>query len=70
MFVTEVVTAWLALSDAPVESGAMKFLPGSHKQEQIPHRDTYHQHNLLTRGQEVAVEVDERQAINVPLKAG
>ena len=66
----DVVTAWLALSDAPVESGAMKFLPGSHLRDQIPHRDTYHKDNLLTRGQEVAVDVDERQAIDVPLKAG
>jgi ectoine hydroxylase-related dioxygenase (phytanoyl-CoA dioxygenase family) len=66
----DVVTAWLALSDAPVESGAMKFLPGSHLRDQIPHRDTYHKDNLLTRGQEVAVDVDERQAIDVPLRAG
>jgi non-haem Fe2+, alpha-ketoglutarate-dependent halogenase len=66
----DVVTAWVALSDAPVESGAMKFLPGSHQRDQIPHRDTYHKDNLLTRGQEVAVEVDEREAIDVPLSAG
>lgn len=66
----DVVTAWLALSDAPVESGAMKFLPGSHTLDQIPHRDTYHKDNLLTRGQEIAVEVDERKAIDVPLEAG
>lgn len=66
----DVCTAWLAMSDAPVESGAMKFLPGSHKQQQIPHVDTFHEHNLLTRGQEIAVEVDERQAVDVPLEAG
>ncbi|MGE0735400.1 MAG: phytanoyl-CoA dioxygenase family protein [Alphaproteobacteria bacterium] len=66
----DVVTAWVALTDAPVESGAMKFLPGSHLSDQIPHRDTFHEHNLLTRGQEIAVEVDERQAIDVPIKAG
>lgn len=66
----DVVTAWVALTDAPVESGAMKFLPGSHLREQIPHRDTYHKNNLLTRGQEVMVEVDERQAVDVPLRAG
>ena len=66
----DVVTAWVALSDAPVESGAMKFLPGSHARDQIPHRDTFHKDNLLTRGQEVAVDVDERQAIDVPLAAG
>jgi ectoine hydroxylase-related dioxygenase (phytanoyl-CoA dioxygenase family) len=66
----DVITAWLALSDAPVESGAMKFLPGSHLEDQIPHRDTYHEHNLLTRGQEIAVEVDEARAVDVPLRAG
>ena len=66
----DVCTAWFAMSDAPVESGAMKFLPGSHKQEQIAHVDTFHEHNLLTRGQEIAVEVDERQAVDVPLAAG
>jgi len=66
----DVVTAWLALSDAPVESGAMKFMPGSHKLDQLPHTDTYHKDNLLTRGQEIAVAVDERQAVDVPLKAG
>lgn len=66
----DVVTAWLALSEAPVESGAMKFLPGSHKWDQVPHRDTFHEHNLLTRGQEIAVEVDESQGVAVPLAAG
>ena len=66
----DVVTAWLALSDAPVESGAMKFLPGSHRADQIPHVDTFHKDNLLTRGQEIAVSVDEARAVDVPLKAG
>jgi non-haem Fe2+, alpha-ketoglutarate-dependent halogenase len=66
----DVVTAWLALSDAPIESGAMKFIPGSHKWDQVPHRDTFHKDNLLSRGQELAVEVDESQAVYVPLKAG
>lgn len=66
----DVVTAWVALSDAPVASGAMKFLPGSHKTEQIAHRDTYHEDNLLTRGQEIAVDVDETEAVDVPMDAG
>lgn len=66
----DVISAWLAFSDAPLESGAMKFLPGSHRWEQVKHRDTYHENNLLTRGQEIAVEVDESQAVDVPLMAG
>ena len=55
----DVVTAWVAFTDAPVESGAMKFLPGSHKLEQIAHRDTYAADNLLTRGQEIEMNVDD-----------
>ncbi len=67
---SDVVTAWVAFTDAPVESGAMKFLPGSHKFDQIAHRDTYAAENLLTRGQEIEMEVDEADAVDVPLKAG
>lgn len=66
----DVVTAWVALSDAPVESGSMKFLPGSHQWEQIEHRDTFDERNLLSRGQEIAVEVNEEEAVDVPLRAG
>ena len=66
----DVVTAWLALSDAPLASGAMKFLPGSHKWQQLEHRDTFHEHNLLSRGQEIAVAVNEAEAVDVPLRAG
>lgn len=65
-----VCTAWLALSDAPVESGAMKFWPGSHRMAQLEHRDTFHAHNLLTRGQEIAVEVPDEAGVLVPLAAG
>lgn len=66
----DVITAWVALTDAPIASGAMKFLPGSHTLDQVPHDDTYHEHNLLTRGQEIAMEVDEALAVDVPLHAG
>ena len=36
----------------------MKFVAGTHKQ-QVKHDDTFDQNNLLTRGQEIAVKVDE-----------
>ena len=65
-----VVTAWVALSDASPESGCMAFLPGSHLQDQLPHRDTFHRDNLLSRGQEVAVDVDAANAVAAPLAAG
>ena len=66
----DVVTAWIALSEAPVASGAMEFIPGSHRMGQLPHADTFHEHNLLSRGQEIAVKVDAERAVQVPLHAG
>ena len=66
----DVVTAWIALSAANRESGCMKMWPGSHLLEQLPHRDTLAKQNLLTRGQEVAVAVDEREAVFLPLEPG
>lgn len=66
----DVVTAWFAMTDAPVESGAMKFVLGSHKWDQVEHVDTFDENNLLTRGQEIAVEVNEDDGVYVPLKAG
>lgn len=66
----DVVTAWIALSPATRESGCMKMLPGSHRFEQLPHHDTLAKHNLLTRGQEIAVEVDEEEAEYLILRPG
>jgi non-haem Fe2+, alpha-ketoglutarate-dependent halogenase len=64
------VTAWIALSPATVESGCMRYVPGSHTQPIVPHRDTFDDDNLLTRGQEIAVDVDEDNAVPVILKPG
>jgi len=66
----EVVTAWVAFADAPVESGAMRFWPGSHLRKQLEHRDTFDENNLLSRGQEIAVDVPEGAGVDVPLMAG
>jgi non-heme Fe2+,alpha-ketoglutarate-dependent halogenase len=66
----QVLTAWLALSDVPVESGAMKFVAGSHRQGLHDHADTFHESNLLSRGQEIQIEVDESDATDIVLKAG
>ena len=66
----DVVTAWVALTDATPENGYMQFIPGSHRIDQLPHVDTFHKDNLLSRGQEIAVEVDKAKAVGIPLKAG
>ncbi len=66
----EELTAWLALSPATLESGCMRFVAGSHKNRILPHRDTFADDNLLSRGQEVAVDVEEEEATNVILQPG
>lgn len=66
----EVVTAWVALSASTPESGCMRVIPGSHGESHIPHVDTFHKDNLLTRGQEIAVAVDESRAVDIVLQPG
>ena len=66
----DVVTAWVALTPSNEANGAMGFIPGTHTSDQIPHRDTFAKNNLLTRGQEVAVDVDETKAVTIELRPG
>lgn len=66
----DVVTAWVALSPATRESGCMKMIPANHRLEQLPHVDTLAEHNLLTRGQEIAVAVDKCEAAYLELQPG
>ncbi|WP_176053172.1 phytanoyl-CoA dioxygenase family protein [Paraburkholderia caribensis] len=66
----DVVTAWVALSESSRENGAMQVIPGTHLLDQMPHRDTFSENNLLTRGQEVAVEVDGSKAVSIELEPG
>ncbi len=65
----DVTTLWLALTPANRVSGCMKFVPGTHR-AQVGHRDTFDPDNLLTRGQELEVAVDERDAVLVELAPG
>jgi len=66
----DVITAWVAFTKSDLESGCMKVIPGTHTQSQIPHVDTFHQDNLLSRGQEIAVEVDAAKGVDVVLQPG
>ena len=66
----DLVSVWLALSPATLESGCMRVLPRSHKGDLLPHSDEYREDNLLTRGQEIAVNVDETKTVAMPLEPG
>jgi non-haem Fe2+, alpha-ketoglutarate-dependent halogenase len=66
----DIVTAWVAFTDSTAANGAMRVIPGSHKLDQVPHRDTFAAANLLSRGQEIMVDIDEHQAVMLQLAAG
>lgn len=64
-----IVSTWLALSPATVESGCMRMIPGSHS-ARAQHRDTHAADNILSRGQELAVAIDETAAVSTVLAPG
>ena len=66
----DAVTAWVAFTPANAGNGAMEVIPGSHKLDQIPHRETFAEHNLLTRGPEIAIKVDQSKAVRLDLEPG
>jgi ectoine hydroxylase-related dioxygenase (phytanoyl-CoA dioxygenase family) len=66
----DVITAWVAFTKSDLVAGCMKVIPGTHTKDQLPHVDTFHKDNLLSRGQEIAVEVDERRAVPCLLEPG
>jgi len=64
------VTAWIPLSPATPASGCMDFVRGSHKNAILPHEDTFDENNLLSRGQEVKVNVSDDQKTAIELHPG
>lgn len=66
----DVLTAWVALSPSTRRSGCMRVLPGSQKGEIARHKDTFAKNNMLSRGQEMQVEVDETQVVDIELQPG
>jgi len=66
----DVITAWIALSPSTRANGCMRVDPGTHLLDQLPHKDTFASDNLLTRGQEVQVEVDESNVVDIELQPG
>lgn len=65
----DVITLWFAFTDANPGNGCVKVLPGTHKMPDFMHNETYHQDNLLARGQTIE-EIDASNAVDLELKAG
>lgn len=64
----EVVTVWLALDDSAPDNGCMRVVPGSHRGEVHALKPSTEVENVLSS--EIAVEVDEADAVDVVVPAG
>ncbi|MCC6494065.1 MAG: phytanoyl-CoA dioxygenase family protein [Pirellulales bacterium] len=60
------ITAWIALVDVPVERGCMSFLPGSHRQRDVPRHELDQQCGLF----ELVPELEWAPRVTLPLRAG
>ncbi len=67
---TQVTTAWIALTESTPANGCMRVVPGTHTHQIHPHNDTWADDNLLSRGQEVEVDVDEDDVVDLVLQPG
>ena len=65
----DVVTAWVALTPSVPENGCMQVVPGTQTRP-VEHLDTFAERNLLSRGQEIAVEVKPEDVVPVVLAPG
>jgi len=64
------VTAWVALTPSTEAMGCVRMLPGSHKQGQLVHADRSDPNLMLSRGQTVAIEMDDSAAVNLIMAPG
>ncbi len=65
----EQVTAWVALSDVPMQAGPVRVLPGSHRRGQLEHFDDPSEFNMIKRGQGIRGLEDE-SGVPMPLRVG
>jgi hypothetical protein len=64
------VTAWVALSDASVQAGCMRALPGSHRWGAFEHDDKPEPMNMIRRGQGISDRFDQETGTMMPVSAG
>jgi hypothetical protein len=65
----QVLTAWVAFTVATPENGCMRYSRGGHR-ARLRHLENKTDDNMLTRGQEIAVEIDEATVVEVRLSPG
>jgi non-heme Fe2+,alpha-ketoglutarate-dependent halogenase len=65
-----VATGWIALTESTPENGCLRVVPGTHEGPLLAQVETYAWNNALSRGQEIAVAVDESKAVEMVLRPG
>lgn len=64
-----ITTAWIALTPSTPISGCMQVAPGT-QTKKYPHSDTFGDKNLLSRGQEITVDVSHMETLDIVLQPG
>jgi hypothetical protein len=66
----DVATAWVAITPATVQNGALQVLPGSHRSPLLAHHTVDDPANMLSRGQAIAETIDAASTRTLVLAAG
>ena len=64
------VTAWVALTRSSLDNGCLLMMPGTHLEGQIEHTNRYGEGNMLSRGQEIELNVSDDRAVAMELQPG
>jgi non-heme Fe2+,alpha-ketoglutarate-dependent halogenase len=70
MLSDQVVTAWIALSPSTRHNGCLLVVPGSHRRGLLPHREGVSSTNILSRQQEVALDITDTEVRRLELSPG
>ena len=65
-----IATLWLALTPSTVESGAVRFVRGSHTRGLVRHEETLGADNILSLGQSIPVDEDADDIADAELQPG
>ena len=63
-------TVWLAIDDANVENGCLRFIKGSHKEKKLKSHNINDNKNLTLNQELDESEYNEKDAVNLTLKRG
>jgi len=67
---TPSTSAWIALTESHSANGCMRVIPGSHKKGLLEHANVRDSSNLLRRGEQIDMAVDESAVRDVILQPG